>query len=78
MATTLQRIHQRMTKEEREKSEQHARKERHKSCTSGMTNAQFAQSDQGFKTACSKAEVEPTRRQASKYRMGYGKAYAQR
>jgi hypothetical protein len=43
-----------------------------------MTNKEFAKSDQKFIDDCQKANVEPTARQASKYRMKKGKAYAVR
>lgn len=39
-----------------------------------MTNKEFSQTIE-FKNACEKAKVEPTTRQASKYRMKKGKAY---
>ena len=39
------------------------------------TNKDFAKEDNAFQTACTKAGVEPTARQASKYRMQKGKAY---
>lgn len=41
----------------------------------GMSNVQFAKTDVAFQEACSKAGVEPTPRQASKYRNKQGKAY---
>jgi len=40
-----------------------------------MTNHEFAKTEK-FKEVCGNAGVEPTRRQASKYRNGKGKAYA--
>ncbi|MCI4435668.1 MAG: hypothetical protein JHC33_02485 [Ignisphaera sp.] len=40
-----------------------------------QTNKDFAMKDSAFAEACGKAEVQPTRRQASKFRRGYGKAY---
>lgn len=39
-------------------------------------NSGFALTNQQFRAACEKAGVEPTRRQASKYRRKTGKAYA--
>ena len=38
-------------------------------------NRTFAQTNQAFKNACEKAEIPATKRQASKYRNGYGKAW---
>ena len=40
-----------------------------------MTNKEFAAQDQKFRAACSAAGVEPTARQASKYRNNQGLAY---
>ena len=39
-----------------------------------LTNANFAKDYIIFKIACEIADVEPTRRQASKYRRGLGRA----
>ena len=39
-----------------------------------MTNKEFSQKDSQFISACEKAGVPATPRQASKYRKGYGKA----
>ena len=41
-----------------------------------LTNALFAKNDQAFKNACKVAGIEPTKRQASKYRRGLGLAVA--
>ena len=41
-----------------------------------MTNKQFAEQDKPFIQACEQAEVQPTKRQASKWRNKKGKAYA--
>lgn len=41
-----------------------------------MTNKEFAEKDESFKVACERVGVKPTRRQASKWRMKKGKAYA--
>ena len=38
-------------------------------------NKTFAQTNTAFKTACEKAGLPPTKRQASKFRNEYGKAY---
>jgi hypothetical protein len=38
------------------------------------TNANFAKTNKTFQTACEIAGVKPTKRQASKYRMGKGLA----
>lgn len=43
----------------------------------GKSNLQFSKEDQNFRNACEKAGVEPTMRQASKYRRKTGKAYNQ-
>jgi hypothetical protein len=39
-----------------------------------VTNRQFSET-KGFMDACSKVGIEPTQRQASKFRMGKGIAY---
>jgi len=39
-----------------------------------MTNANFAKKDQNFRVACEVASIEPTKRQASKYRHKLGRA----
>lgn len=39
------------------------------------SNAAFAEKDSGFRDACEKAGIPPTKRQASKYRRGFGMAY---
>jgi len=44
------------------------------SLKSSQTNTDFAKNNGKFKAACQEAGVEPTSRQASKYRRGYGKA----
>jgi hypothetical protein len=41
----------------------------------GITNAAFAADDYVFRKACALAGVEPTPRQAGKYRSKRGKAY---
>lgn len=43
--------------------------------TYDVFNAQFAAEDQTFKSACSKAGVKPTARQASKWRNNKGSAF---
>ncbi len=40
-----------------------------------VTNRMFARDNEKFKAACDKAGVEPTGRQASKYRNKKGRAY---
>lgn len=40
-----------------------------------ITNAEYAKTSQGFLMACAKANVEPTARQASKYRRKQRMAY---
>ena len=42
---------------------------------SDQTNAEFAKQDGQFQQACAKADVKPTRRQASKFRNKEGSAY---
>jgi hypothetical protein len=39
-----------------------------------MNNRRFAESDTDFRKLCDKAGVPPTKRQASKFRQGRGKA----
>ena len=39
------------------------------------TNTEFAANDGAFRKACQKAGVEPSRRQASKFRRKMGRAY---
>jgi len=41
-----------------------------------MTNAEFAREDENFKKCCELASVEPSRRQASRWRRGTGLALA--
>lgn len=43
-----------------------------------ITNRKFSQEDRLFLKACELAGVEPTRRQASKFRNKNGSAYAQK
>ncbi len=43
-----------------------------------MTNAEFAVSDKAFQEACKRAGIRPTRRQASKWKLGFGKAFENR
>ena len=45
---------------------------------SGVTHRDFAEKVGSFRSACEKAGVEPTKRQASRYRRGVGSAYASR
>jgi hypothetical protein len=40
-----------------------------------QTNKDFAANDSNFASACQKADVPATARQASKFRRGFGKAY---
>lgn len=40
-----------------------------------MNNTEFAEKDQEFRFACEKAQLPPTKRQASKYRLKSGRAY---
>ena len=39
-----------------------------------MTNDEYARVNQEFRKACKEANVAPTKRQASKFRMGRGRA----
>ena len=41
----------------------------------GQSNAEYAKTNEAFRAACEKAGVDPTPRQASKYRNGIGAAY---
>jgi hypothetical protein len=40
-----------------------------------MSNKEFAKTDQAFISACGKVGIDPTKRQASKWRNKKGKAY---
>lgn len=40
-----------------------------------MTNAEFAETDQEFKAACQAAGIPATRRQASKWKLKFGRAW---
>jgi hypothetical protein len=40
-----------------------------------VTNKEFSSTNAAFQAACIEAQIEPTTRQASKWRMGKGKAY---
>ena len=40
-----------------------------------LTNQKFSQEIEAFKMACNKANVKPTKRQASKFRNMQGSAY---
>ena len=40
-----------------------------------MNNREFSKNDKEFIERCKKAKVEPTKRQASKFRRGKGLAY---
>lgn len=40
-----------------------------------MNNQRFAETNAEFRQDCEAANIPPTRRQASKYRMGKGRAY---
>lgn len=41
----------------------------------GLYNRDFAKDNPTFKLACEAAGVQPTKRQASKYRRGIGRAF---
>jgi len=43
-----------------------------------MTNREFAEKDKDFRDACAAAKIPPSVRQASKYRLGFGKAWEAR
>ena len=55
---------------------QHAEAQRHKSCVSGVTNRDFAKDNGNFKDCCEAAGVDPSPRQASKFRNHHGAAFA--
>jgi len=40
-----------------------------------LSNTAFAQNDQAFRARCEAAGVPPTKRQASKFRLGKGRAF---
>ena len=63
------------TDKEQADAKKHAEQERHKSMKGDMSNKKFAEENGSFKEACKKAEVEPTTRQASKFRNKTGAAY---
>lgn len=42
---------------------------------SRITNKMFMENNEVFKTCCERMEIEPTLRQASKFRMGKGTAF---
>ena len=44
----------------------------------GITNRKFAQTDETFNSACTSLKLQPTARQASKYRNHKGLAYKAR
>jgi len=46
-----------------------------KAHTGVVPNKVFAATDQGFRAKCDAAGVQPTSRQASKFRMGKGSAF---
>lgn len=60
------------TKEYREAARKRA--EKNAANAEHLTNDMFANSDTAFRELCSKAGVNPTKRQASKFRNKYGKA----
>ena len=43
-----------------------------------MTNKEFAENDERFKKACENVGIPPTKRQASKWLMGKGRAWKER
>jgi hypothetical protein len=58
-----------------EKAAKHAKAERTKTQKFEQSNRVFAAENKAFRAACSEAGVEPTKRQASKYRNKLGVAY---
>ena len=58
------------------KARKHAEGERHKSLNGGVSNHDFAKEHGQFKACCDAAGVDPTTRQASKFRNHHGAAYA--
>ena len=75
---SLKRVFHRLSAEEQEKARKHAQLEARKSMRYDTTNAEFAKENATFRKACEAAGVEPTTRQASKYRNGQGIAYKTR
>ena len=59
---------------EQRKREDMRRDRAEKNAAGRQTNDVFASSDTEFREACDKAGVQPTARQASKFRHGYGLA----
>ena len=49
-----------------------------KAHTGAVPNKVFAAKDPAFRDACEKAGVQPTARQASKFRMGKGAAFTKK
>jgi len=72
---TLQRVHQHFTPDEKAKAEKHAKSEREKTLKDQITNSKFSQTNTTFIDACQEAGVQPTARQASKWRNKCGAAY---
>ena len=69
---TLTRVSK--TAEQKKKAREHALKEGTKSRVEGVTHREFSKTDAQFKEACELAEIPPTRRQAQKFRAGFGLA----
>jgi hypothetical protein len=63
------------TKRSPEEAKAHAERDLHKSMKYDSSNAQYAQTSEMFRAACDEAGVQPTKRQASKFRRGIGAAY---
>lgn len=50
-------------------------KKEKKEVSTRVTNRKFAESDELFKKACTDIGIKPTKRQASKFRLGRGLAF---
>lgn len=50
-------------------------RDRHHQVKNGITNRLFAKTDARFQEACIRAGVQPTKRQAAKFRRKEGSAY---
>jgi len=74
MKTDKRKFHT-LTDEEKQKTFEHAKKEREKSMKDSVTNGEFAKSNELFRQTCDKVSIKPTSRQASRFRNKHGKAY---
>ena len=58
------------------KARKHAENQRHKSLNGGVSNRDFSKEHGQFKACCEAAGVDPSPRQASKFRNRHGAAFA--